>query len=131
MGLLDALAGPLLGPLTGVTDQGHEDLVTEVGQLLEKEGGIDGLVGLFEAKGLGDVVASWIANGPNLPISPEQLEAVLGRAPMQAIAQKLGIDEQEAASHLAMLLPQVVDRLTPEGRVPEFGSLGGLLGTLE
>jgi uncharacterized protein YidB (DUF937 family) len=131
MGLLDALVGPMLGSLSGVTDEGHEELVKEVGTLLERVGGLDCLVGLFQQKGLGDLVASWISTGPNLPLSPQQLESVFGSAELQAIAQRLHLPREETSAHLAQLLPQIVDKLTPEGTVPSWGALGGLLGTLE
>jgi uncharacterized protein YidB (DUF937 family) len=131
MGLLDALAGPLLGSLSGVTDEGHQDLVEELGSLIERVGGLEGIVGRMERHGLGAVAASWIGNGPNLPISPQQIEAIFGAAEVDAVAQKVRMPATEVASHLSVLLPQVVDHLTPDGSLPEWGAIGGLLGTLE
>lgn len=131
MGLLDALAGPLLGSLSGVTDEGHQDLVEELGSLVERVGGLEGVLGRMERHGLGALAASWIGNGPNLPISPQQLESLFGAGEIQAVAEKVRMPAAEVASHLSVLLPQVVDHLTPDGSVPEFGSFGGLLGTLE
>jgi len=80
---------------------------------------------------LADQVASWVSTGQNLPISAEQLQSVLGNEQVQAIAQKLGFTPQEVSAHLAELLPQVIDKLTPDGNVPQGGSLAGLLGGLK
>jgi uncharacterized protein YidB (DUF937 family) len=112
MGLLDELAGSLLGGGTGQ----------------EAAGALQGLVGTFQQAGLGEVVASWIGRGENLPISAEQLQQVLGSEQVQALAARLGIDPAQAASQLSALLPGLVDGLTPEGRLPEPGALGAGLG---
>ena len=88
----------------------------------------------LQASGLGDQAASWIGKGENLPIGGDQIEALLGSDKLQAIAGQLGLGTGEAAGGLANLLPQVVDKLTPEGSIPEgnpadlLGSLKGLLG---
>ena len=112
MGLLDELAGSLLGGGTGQ----------------EAAGALQGLVGTFQQAGLGEVVASWIGRGENLPISAEQLQQVLGSEQVQALAAQFGIDPSQAASQLSALLPGLVDGLTPEGRLPEAGALGAGLG---
>lgn len=90
-------------------------------------GGLDKVLGQLQAGGLGDQVQSWIGKGGNLPISPEQLEGVLGSGPLGDLAKKFGIDPAEAATQLSALLPQVVDKMTPDGKAPE-GGLGGALG---
>jgi uncharacterized protein YidB (DUF937 family) len=133
MGLLDSLAGEMLGPLSGVNDERHNGLMEAIGGLITNQGsdGLADLVGLFEQKGFGDVVASWVHQGPNLPISARELESVLGTEQIQGIAHKLGLPPEEVSAQMAELLPQVVDKLTPTGTVPEWGALGGLLGTLE
>ena len=86
-------------------------------------GGLQGLIKAFQDKGLGDIIASWISTKPNLPISAEQIQSVFGNEQIQAVAQKLGVDPQTASSGLASVLPTVVDKLTPEGSVPEGGML--------
>lgn len=122
MGLLDDVmnaAGGGGGPLGAVSEM-----------LAQHEGGLAGLVKSFEAGGLGAVAQSWVATGANLPISAEQIQAVLSSGAVAGVAQKLGIDPQAAAGQLAQLLPQVVDRLTPDGQLPAggLGGLGDLLG---
>ncbi len=83
-----------------------------------ESGGAEGLLNIFNEKGLGEVMSSWIGKGENLPISPEQIQQVLGRDQVQQIAEKLGISPEEASSGLAEMLPQIVDKLTPEGSLP-------------
>ena len=104
------------------------DAITQV--LGVHDDGLNGLLQGFEKAGLGAVAQSWVSKGANLPVSAEQIQAVLGSAPVAAFAQKLGVDPQQAAAHLAQLLPQVIDHLTPEGQVPT-GALGALEGLLD
>ena len=133
MGILDSLAGGMLSQFSGGEQPaGMLDAVTTM--LNDpRTGGLQGLVTAFQQGGLGGVVASWISTGENLPISAEQLQSVLGSEQVQAIASRLGLDPQEVAGHLARLLPQVVDKLTPGGTLPDDGgglgaALGGLFG---
>ncbi len=134
MGLLDSIAGQVLGSLGNgsATNAAPGGLMDVVGNLLNnQQGGLSGLISAFEQNGLGNVVASWVGTGQNLPISAEQLQSVLGNEQVQAIAQKLGFSTQDVSAHLANLLPQVVDKLTPGGTVPEGNAVGGLMGALK
>ena len=90
-------------------------------------GGISGLQQMFEQKGLGGVVASWIGTGPNLPISADQLQDVLHSDALQNIAAKTGMDPAQLASALSQMLPHVVDKLTPNGQVPDAGALSQMM----
>jgi uncharacterized protein YidB (DUF937 family) len=83
-----------------------------------ESGGAEGLLNIFNEKGLGEVMSSWIGKGENLPISPEQIQQVLGRDQVQQIAEKLRVSPEEASSGLAEMLPQIVDKLTPQGSLP-------------
>ena len=130
MGLLDVVGG-LLGQ--GGQEQGGNPLMGAVMGLVQNHpGGLQGLLGQFQEKGLGDQVASWIGTGANQPIGPEHVEAALGSDQLQQLAGQLGVSHGEAASGLANLLPQVVDKLSPQGNLPEGGNvmnlLKGLLG---
>lgn len=127
MGILDTLAGQVLGQVSSGANEGMFDAV---GAMLTnpQTGGLQGLVEEFQQRGLGGVIASWIGTGDNLPVSAEQLQAVLGNERLQAIAASLGLNVQDVAGQLAQLLPQVVDRLTPGGEIPDSrGALDGLL----
>lgn len=94
-------------------------------------GGLTGLIETFRNKGLGDEVSSWISTGENNPVSGDEVTGVLGSDTIRQIAQKLGISESDASSRLAELLPQVIDKLTPDGSVPEGGLLDQALGILK
>ncbi len=130
MSLLDSIVGQVLGTPGSAADR-HAGLVEAIGAMIQQHPeGLSGIIGKFEQGGLGSLVASWVGTGTNLPISAQQLEAVLGCEQVQAIASKLGISPQAVSGHLAELLPQVIDKLTPGGTVPESGALGNLLGML-
>lgn len=127
MSLLDSLkqaAGGVLGQQSGGA-QGA--VVNEIGSLIQQHGGLNGLLGKFQQSGLGAQVASWVGTGPNQPITAQHVMTALGSSQVGQIAQKLGIDPQQAASHLANLLPQVVNHLTPNGQVPASGAVGEAL----
>lgn len=121
MGLLDSVVGALAGGQPG----GSNPLLNIVMQLVNnpQSGGLGGLLQSFQQGGLGDVVNSWVSTGQNLPISAEQIQAVLGGGKLQEIAAQLGVSTEQASGGLADLLPQVVDKLTPNGQVPEGGDL--------
>ncbi len=94
-------------------------------------GGLGGLVSQFEQAGLGHVVSSWVGHGENLPISADQLSQVLGGGALGQIAQQVGLSHGETADQLSQLLPQLVDKLTPEGTLPSpeagLGQIGDIL----
>lgn len=122
MGLFDSIRDQVTGALSGAQN-GHEGWMAAVGGLLDgqESGGLSGLIRRFEENGLGETVSSWVGTGQNLPISAEQIETVLGSEQIRQYADKLGISTQDAAAHLADVLPQVVDQLTPAGQVQEGG----------
>jgi len=86
-------------------------------------GGLQGLVQSFHDKGMGGLVSSWIATGPNPPVSADQIHQVLGSDQVNALAAKAGISPDIAGSAIAQLLPGLVDKLTPNGSVPDHSNL--------
>lgn len=116
MGILDGIVGQVLG---GGGQQNN--LITILMGVLgnQKSGGLAGLVEQFAGKGLGDIVSSWISTGENLPISAEQLHNGLGADVISQVAAKAGLSTQETSLQLSELLPQFVDKLTPDGKVPD------------
>jgi uncharacterized protein YidB (DUF937 family) len=94
-------------------------------------GGLGGLLAQLQQGGLGDAAQSWVSTGENMPVSGDQLSAALGADRIDAIAQQVGMPAGDLSSQLAQYLPQVVDRMTPNGQLPEGGAdLGGLLGNV-
>ena len=121
MGLL----GQVVGALVKRPDGLGNPLLDIVMQLINnpQTGGLAGMVAKLQQGGLAEVVNSWVATGRNLPVSGEQLQAALGSDVLGQIAARLGVSTQLAAGSLAALLPQVIDGLTPNGRLPQEGDL--------
>lgn len=82
-------------------------------------GGLGGLVEMLKNKGLGDAVSSWISTGDNQQVSGDQIANAFGSDTVQEISQKLGMSGTDASNSLAEVLPQLIDKLTPDGTVPE------------
>jgi uncharacterized protein YidB (DUF937 family) len=81
-------------------------------------GGLGELVSRFEQSGLGGVAQSWVGNGPNQPVAPDDVEKAVGSDTLDTLARETGMNRDQLLSRLSAELPQVVDRLTPRGRVP-------------
>jgi uncharacterized protein YidB (DUF937 family) len=116
VGILDSIAHQVLG---GGSAQGK--LTEAVMGILGKQqaGGLAGLVQQLAGKGLSEIVNSWVSTGNNLPITPQQVQHGLGSSTISHIASQAGISPEAATSQLAILLPQIVDKLTPDGKLPE------------
>lgn len=120
------LFSDVVSKLTGgaASGEGSQGIAGSVLELLgNQQGGISGLLEKFQQNGLGDLVSSWIGTGTNLPVSAEQIQQVLGQEQLQAFAQKAGIAPEAASSHLAEALPNIVDKPTPDGQVPQGSDL--------
>jgi uncharacterized protein YidB (DUF937 family) len=87
-----------------------------IGALLT--GGMMDLVNQFRGAGKADAVESWVARGPNQAVSPNDLAKVLTEEQIAFLAERTGMSRDELLAGLSERLPQVVDELTPEGRVP-------------
>ena len=109
MGLLDGLLGGLVGG----------EMAIVVNGLIEKHGGVQGIVTQLEQQGLGASVKSWVGTGPNQPISADQVHQAFGSGAIAALAAKAGLNPQDLAQKLAQILPQAIDKLTPGGVVPK------------
>jgi len=142
MGLLDGFIGDVLGSLQGGETQGqpgqqHAEVATGLLEMLTggKGGGLGGLVQSFEQAGIGHLIQGWISTGPNPPGTASQIRHGLGQANLQDLSQKLGMSISVLLPLLVQILPALVDKMTPDGRIPEQaqggqGGLGGLLGGL-
>lgn len=113
MSLLDAFKGAF-GQLSATAAPG---LISEV---LAKTGfgDLQTVVAQLEESGLGSEVQSWLGNGSNLPVSPDQLRSALGDERVQEIAQHLGLPVDGALKLLAEHLPAAVNQASPDGTVP-------------
>jgi uncharacterized protein YidB (DUF937 family) len=136
MGMLDDLLGKQMGGLAETAMKNPQIISALVSLLSSKDasvggtGGLGGLVQAFQGKGMGDMVSSWISMGPNPPATASQITDVLGQQTLSQFAAKAGVSQGEAGGLLASLLPAMIDRLTPQGRVPESNDLESTLGGL-
>lgn len=120
MGLFDSVLGAVLN--SGSAQGGASGMTQVLEGLLQQHGGIGGLVSQLSQSGLAEHVQSWVGTGQNLPVSAEQIAQALGGGKIQEIAQKLGIDPQQASGMLAQVLPHVINHFTPNGQVPAGGA---------
>ena len=86
-------------------------------------GGLGGLLEKFQQSGHGEVAKSWVGTGQNQPIPPGSLGSALGPSIIKALSEKTGLSEQQVTAQLSQLLPGLVDKLTPQGRLPTDGEL--------
>ena len=103
------------------------------------QGGLGGLVDKFRQGGLEDIIKSWIGTGPNKSISPTQLQRALGPEAVDDLARQTEMPRDDLLSQLSRLLPEIVDKLTPQGKLPpdrdlvaepEEGVRAGITGKL-
>jgi uncharacterized protein YidB (DUF937 family) len=114
MGLLDSLGGVLKGAMGEAETAALPALVNAVLAKTQYHD-LNGLVAALQQGGLDAQVKSWLGNGANLPISEEQLKAVLGNAQVQEFARHLGLPVDQALELLAKYLPEIVDKASPNG----------------
>jgi uncharacterized protein YidB (DUF937 family) len=124
MGLLDSIAGSVLGKLGG--EQGG---ITQIAMdLFNQNGGLNGILEKFKENGLGETAASWVGHGDNISITAEQISSVLGNGAIAEMAAKFGINPETLSTQIAEHLPTLVDKLTPNGEAP--AESGNLLSTV-
>jgi uncharacterized protein YidB (DUF937 family) len=92
--------------------------------------GLTGLIDKFNQGGLGQVVESWVGKGSNQPLSGEQAKQILGVDAIAGIAKDLDTSEDEASDKVAKVLPQLVDKLTRDGELPDEDTLAKRLEAL-
>jgi len=127
MSLFDQLGQAAGGMLSGGGNQ--NPLLQAVTSLLGQNSSIGGLAGLvqaFQKNGLADIVNSWVSTGQNLPVSAQQIKQGLGGDLLNQVASKAGLSPDAAGSQLAGLLPDLIDKLTPNGKI-EAGGLDQLM----
>ena len=136
MSLFDSVIGAL-GAAPGssnanATATANDPLQAIMG-LLNQHGGLSGLLQKLQQGGLGEAVNSWVSSGANQPVTADALGGALGHDNVAGLAQKMGLNPAEMLGPLSQMLPQMVDKLTPHGQVPQgdagnLGAAGGLGG---
>jgi uncharacterized protein YidB (DUF937 family) len=139
MGLLDQVLGNVMGSSGGSPIQGalmsllggggqQGGIGQQQGTLGTNPsgavgGGLGGLVSMFEGAGLGHIIQSWVGGGQNQPVSPEQLHSAFGDDRVQSMSRQAGMAPPDFLSQLSQHLPRVVDGMTPNGRLPDEGTV--------
>ena len=134
-GLPGGLGGALGGMLGGGSGGGLSDLMKGgLGGLLAGgaagsilSGGLGDLLKQFQDKGQGDAANSWVGNGPNKQIAPGDLASALGADQINSLAAQTGMSSDELLKGLSQYLPDVVNHLTPDGRLPNEHEMSGRL----
>ena len=109
MGLLDGILGGAVGA----------EMATVVNGLIQKHGGVQGVVAQLEQQGLGATARSWISEGVNLPITADQIHQAFGSDAVKELAAKVGLSTDVLAARLSQILPGAIDKLTPAGVIPK------------
>jgi len=127
MGLRDEVLAMAGG--TGAQQSQHASALGAILSLINSPqvGGLAGLQSMFQQGGLGHIMSSWIGNGPNLPVSGNQLQNVLHGGALQQAAQQAGMDSSQFTNTMSTLLPHLVDKVSPNGQLPDASALQQML----
>lgn len=135
MGLLDQISSAVGGALgqgqAGTQGGGRNSgLMQQLVGMLATPGALSNITKGFQNAGLDNVLQSWVGTGRNLPISGDQVKQVLGSGNVADLGVRAGMNENDTSNALAGMLPQVIDKLTPNGKLPSEGDMGSMLGKL-
>lgn len=119
-GLGGALGGGLGGLLGGLLGGG----ASSGGAL---RGGLDDLLRQFEQNGHGDATKSWVGNGSNQTVSPDDIRNTLGDDTVNSLAEQAGVSQVDLLNGLSHQLPEFVNRLTPDGRIPTHDEMSRMM----
>lgn len=129
MSLVGQVAGATMGG--GQQGGGNAAMMNAIaGMLGQQSGGIGGLVQAFSQNGMAEQAQSWVGTGENMPISPDQVQSVLGSDMIANLAAQVGISPEMASTVVSQVLPMLIDQLTPNGDVPQGDALQNGIGAL-
>jgi uncharacterized protein YidB (DUF937 family) len=129
--LLKGLAGGAAGGAGG-SGGGASTIVGSLIKVAESQGGVQNLLSKIGGANspIASQVSSWIGTGANQPVTGDQVEQSVGADTVAQVAQHAGVSTDAVKSELASALPGLIDKLSPNGQLPELGQLGGLFGKL-
>jgi uncharacterized protein YidB (DUF937 family) len=133
MSKLDSLVASLTAGKDDIAGAPKKLVAGALEMMDEQKGGMKALVDKMSASGLGEQVKSWVGTGPNLAVTQDQIKKALGSDEIERLALKTKLSVEEVTSHLTAALPQIVDKLTPDGKIPAGGLMQqaqGFLGKL-
>lgn len=121
--LLSAALG-ILGNAQSGSGNSQQMLVQAALSMLNQSqnGGLQGLIHTFQNAGLGELVGSWVGTGQNLPISAKQIQHALDCRHLDQLTKASGLSSSDAACSLAIVLPSLIDKLTPNGQISDAGN---------
>lgn len=85
---------------------------------VQRNGGMNAVLDKFRQKGMARQTRSWVDTGANESIDEQSVQQVVGQAELREMAQRLGVPEDQVAQAFAEIMPEMVDKLTPQGQVP-------------
>ena len=125
MALMDSLLNAAAQALGGKDENDQSSLTEMAMNLVQQQGGVGNLINQLQQGGLGDVLNSWVSNQQsNLPVSGNDLQNALGSDAISQVAQKFGLDTKQAGDMLAQILPNLVDKATPNGSAQDADGFG-------
>jgi uncharacterized protein YidB (DUF937 family) len=119
MGLLDNVMGKLGGQKG--EGEGEGGSLQALTKMLSANGGVQGLMAKMSSNGLGQQVQSWVGTGENKPVSGAQVSQALDTDSLNKMAQETGSTPEKVSDDVAKVLPEVVNKATPDGQVPKQG----------
>lgn len=137
MSVLEDILGKVAEKAIGGDSDGGSDKEKLIAALVPivismlANGGLEKILGKMRKQGLSAEADSWVSDGENISISPEQATEVVGSDQVKKIAEQVGVPEDTAAKMIADALPQVVDKVSPEGKEPLADEVGKALDSLK
>jgi uncharacterized protein YidB (DUF937 family) len=121
MGLLDNMKGMLGGQKDGGAAGGDDGGLQALTKMLGANGGVQGLMSKMSSNGMSQQVQSWIGHGENKPVSGEQVSKALDTDSLNKMAKETGSTPEKVSDDVAKVLPEMVNKATPDGQVPPQG----------
>jgi uncharacterized protein YidB (DUF937 family) len=122
----------LLKGFTGGGSGGAGNIVGSLMKVAESQGGVQNLLSKIGGTNspIASQVSSWIGSGTNQPVTGDQVEQSVGADTVAQVAQHAGVSTDAVKSELASALPGLIDKLSPNGQLPDLSQLSGLFGKL-
>ena len=118
MSIFDTLMGAV-EQHSELNQEQHSNLVQTAMQMFGNHAGLSGLMNNAESQGIGHIFQSWVSTGTNQPIAPQQVQGLVGQDKINQLAARVGIPPAIASAALARILPVVVDKFTPQGKISQ------------
>jgi uncharacterized protein YidB (DUF937 family) len=93
-------------------------------------GGLGGVLAQLQRAGFGEQADSWVGRGTNKPIPPDAMTQIFGSDGLEQISRRAGLSREDTSLGLSELLPEVIDRVTPDGSVPDDDALASRVADL-